>query len=502
MTTALEQLKEVLGEVDDLRRTVAVLFWDQETYMPPGGINGRASQVELLSRLAHERFTSPRVRELLDLAATETADLPASSDDASLVRVTRRIHDREVKLPTELVAEMARAESESQPVWAEARQKSDWRLFQPRMKITCDLARRAAEAYGYADRPMQALLEGTEPGVTLDQVEAIFAGLREAIVPLVKHIAEHQDAVDDTVLDRDYDEQTQIRYSLDVVQRLGFDLRRGRQDLTRHPFCTSFGRDDVRITTRVKRDIRDSCLFSSIHEAGHGMYEQGVGANLSRTPMAEGASSGVHESQSRLWENLVGRSRPFWRHFFPSFQEAFPGTLADMDAESIFRAVNSVKPSYIRVDSDEVTYNLHIMLRTELENDLLEGRLQVEDIPEAWNQKLDHYLGLAAPPDANGCLQDIHWTFPTLGGFVGYTLGNVISAQVMEAVRRDLPDLDEQIEKGEFSHLLGWLRTNLHEHGAKFTPNELVEKVTGSPLTVDAWVRYIRGKYGELYGLD
>jgi carboxypeptidase Taq len=502
MTTALEQLKQTLGEVEDLQRTVAVLFWDQETYMPPGGLAARASQVELLSRLAHDRFTDPRVSELLDRATAETRDLPADSDDASLVRVTRRLYDREVKLPTDLVAEMARAESESQPVWAEARQKSDWKIFEPRMRITVDLAKRAAEAYGYTDRPMQALLEGSEPGVTLEQVEAIFSGLREAIVPLVKHIAQHQDAVDDSVLDRDYDEQQQIKYSLEVVQRLGFDLERGRQDITRHPFCTSFGRDDVRITTRVKRDIRDSCLFSSIHEAGHGMYEQGVGANLDRTPMGQGASSGVHESQSRLWENLVGRSRPFWRHFFPSFQQAFPGVLADMDAERIYRAVNGVRPSYIRVDSDEVTYNLHIMLRTELENDLLEDRLRVEDVPEAWNQKLEHYLGLPAPKDANGCLQDIHWTFPTLGGFVGYTLGNVLSAQIMESVRRDLPDLDEQIERGEFSDLLGWLHTNLHEHGAKFTPNELVERVTGSPLTVDAWVRYIRGKYGELYGLD
>lgn len=499
--TALQQLKEVLGVVSDLERTAELLAWDQETCMPPGGVSARASQAATVSRLAHERLTSPEVGSLLEKAESEVAGLPFDSDDASLVRVARRDYDDQVKLPPDLVADMARAMSEAQPVWAEARERSDWKLFEPRMQTTVDLARRVAEAYGYERKPMDALIAHYEPGLTATQVESIFSQLKSAIVPLVREIGERADAVDDSVLDGDYDPARQIALSLEVVQQLGYDLQRGRQDLSRHPFCCSFGPGDVRITTRTKRNIRDSCLFSSIHESGHAMYEQGVSPALDRTPLCSGASPGVHESQSRLWENLVGRSRPFWRHFFGKLRETFPEALDGIAEEGFYRAVNKVQPSYIRVDADEVTYNLHIMLRTEIESDLLEGRLSVADVPEAWNARLEEYLGLQPPPAQEGCLQDIHWTFPQLGSFVGYTLGNVISAQVMETIRRDLPDLDAQVEAGEFARLREWLVSHLYVHGRKFTPGELVERLTGRPISVEPWVAYIRGKYGELYGL-
>lgn len=499
--TALQQLKEVLGVVSDLERTAELLAWDQETCMPPGGVSARASQAATVSRLAHERLTSPEVGSLLEKAESEVAGLPFDSDDASLVRVARRDYDDQVKLPPDLVADMARAMSEAQPVWAEARERSDWKLFEPRMQTTVDLARRVAEAYGYERKPMDALIAHYEPGLTATQVESIFSQLKSAIVPLVREIGERADAVDDSVLDGDYDPARQIALSLEVVQQLGYDLQRGRQDLSRHPFCCSFGPGDVRITTRTKRNIRDSCLFSSIHESGHAMYEQGVSPALDRTPLCSGASPGVHESQSRLWENLVGRSRPFWRHFFGKLRETFPEALDGIAEEGFYRAVNKVQPSYIRVDADEVTYNLHIMLRTEIESDLLEGRLSVADVPEAWNARLEEYLGLQPPPAQEGCLQDIHWTFPQLGSFVGYTLGNVISAQVMETIRRDLPDLDAQVEAGEFARLREWLVSHLYVHGRKFTPSELVERLTGRPISVEPWVAYIRGKYGELYGL-
>lgn len=501
MTTALQQLRDVLGEVTDLNRVAELLSWDQETYMPPGGVASRAGQAASVGRVAHERFTSPRVGELLEKAEAEVQSLPYDSDDASLVRVARRDYDYEVKLPSELVGEMGRAMSEAQPVWVEARKKSDWSLFAPRMQVTVDIARKVAEAYGYENKPMDALIARYEPGLTAADVERVFGRMRAAIVPLVRAIAERSDAVDDSVLDRDFDMDRQVSFSLEVVRRLGYDLERGRQDISQHPFCVAFGPGDVRITTRVRSNIRDSCLFSSIHESGHAMYEQGVSVDLERTPLCQGASSGVHESQSRLWENLVGRSRPFWNHFYPQLQGAFPDPLRDVDAEGFFRAVNAVRPSYIRVDADEVTYNLHIMLRTELEGELLDGSLKVADVPEAWNAKLKDYLGLEPPAASDGCLQDIHWTFPTLGTFVGYTLGNVISAQVMETVRAEIPGLDDEIAAGEFGRLLGWLRSHLYAHGRKFTPNELVEQVTGRPIEVEPWIRYIEGKYTKLYGI-
>jgi carboxypeptidase Taq len=501
MTTALQQLRDVLGEVTDLNRVAELLMWDQETQMPSGGLGARAAEAATVGRVAHEKFTSPEVGALLEKAEAEVQGLPADGDDASLVRVARRDYDYEAKLPAELVGEMSRAMAESQPVWVEARKASDWSRYAPRMEITVDLARRVADAYGYDGKPLDAFIAHQEPGLTAADVELVFGRLRSAIVPLVRAIGERQDAVDDGVLDRDFDADRQVAFSLEVVRQLGYDLERGRQDISAHPFCMGMGPGDVRITTRVRSNIRDSCLFSSIHESGHAMYEQGVSTDLERTPLCSGASPGVHESQSRLWENLVGRSRPFWGHFFPKLQAAFPGPLRDVDAEGFFRAVNGVRPSYIRVDADEVTYNLHIMLRTELEGELLDGSLKVADVPEAWNAKVKDYLGLEAPPASDGCLQDIHWTFPGLGSFVGYTLGNVISAQIMETVRAELPGLDDDVAAGRFDGLLGWLRSHVYVHGRKFEPNELVQKVTGRPIEVEPWIRYIEGKYTDLYGL-
>jgi carboxypeptidase Taq len=302
------------------------------------------------------------------------------------------------------------------------------------------------------------------------------------------------------VLDRELDPQRQLAFALDVVGRLGYDLERGRQDLSAHPFCVPLGPGDVRITTRVRRSARDSCLYSSIHESGHAMYNQGIPRRLARTPLWGGASPGVHESQSRLWENLVGRSRPFWSYFHPHFQAAFPDELGDTDPETFYRAVNRVQPSYVRVDADEVTYNLHVMLRFEIENELIEDRLRVEEIPEAWNARLQEYLGLPPPSAADGPLQDVHWSGAILGGFVGYSLGNVIGAQLMEAVRSEMPDLDDHLAAGHFDQLLGWLQERLYAHGRKFTPDELVRRATGRSIEAGPWIAHVRTKFGELYG--
>jgi carboxypeptidase Taq len=364
-----------------------------------------------------------------------------------------------------------------------------------------ELNRRIADALGYKDRPYDALIDRYEPGMTTDELETIFADLKKAIVPLVADIARNADAVDDRVLYRGFDPATQVKYALDVVTKLGYDLERGRQDLSTHPFSTTFGPGDARITTRVSRDFFNECLFGSIHEAGHAMYSQGHGDDIDHTPVWGGASPGVHESQSRLWENLVGRSRGFWKHFYPSLRNAFPEPLRDVDDEAFFRAVNKSYPSFIRVEADEVTYNLHVLLRFELENEMLEGKLKVVDLPEAWNTRMKSYLGINVPNDREGVLQDIHWSYVSFGIFPGYTIGNLIGAQLMEKVRGAIPDLDAQIERGEFAPLLGWLRKNVHRHGRKFTPNELLERATGKPLTPAPWIAYIREKYGALYGV-
>ena len=497
---AVGRLREALGEVADLERAAAVLRWDQETFMPAGGVEDRAAQLATLSRLSHERFTSAEVSRLLEAAEASASGLDPDGDDASLVRVTRRDLERMLRVPGELVAEIARAVTLAQPVWHEALARSDWTLFAPAMERTVELSRRLVEALGYPDRPYDALIDLGEPGLTTDRLESLFGELRAAIVPLLAELSAHADRVDGSALDRPCAEERQPAFALGVVAELGYDLERGRQDLSTHPFCTSFGPGDVRLTTRTGPTLGDSCLFSSIHEAGHGMYNQGIPRSLDRTPLWSGASSGIHESQSRLWENLVGRSRPFADWLAPRLRAAFPESLGDLDAETFWRAANRVQPSYVRVDADEVTYNLHIVLRFEVERDLLEGRLAVADVPEAWSARLCDLLGLDRPSDALGPLQDIHWT-GGLGEFVGYTLGNLVSAQLMAAARRELPDLEAGFAAGEFAPLLGWLRDRVHRHGRKFTPDELVERATGSPISAGPWIAYVREKFRALYGL-
>lgn len=500
-TDKLQQLKFILSEVTDLNRAAAVLEWDQETYMPPGGVGPRSDQLSTLMRLAHVRFTSEEVGHLLEGLEDELGGRPFDSDEASLLRVTRREYEQEKKLPPDLIAEIARAGASARPYWEKARREEDFKIFAPYLEANVELNRRVADALGYEHRPYDALIDRTEPGMTTAELERIFGELKKTIVPLVTDIARHADAVDDGVLYRGFDPGSQLKYSLDVVAKLGYDLQRGRQDLSTHPFSTSFGPGDVRITTRVSRDFFNECLFGSIHESGHAMYNQGIADSLDHTPLWSGASPGVHESQSRLWENLVGRSRAFWRHFYPSLRATFPEPLKGVDEEDFYRAVNRSAPSFIRVEADEVTYNMHILLRFELENELLEGTLKVKDLPEAWNARFKSYLGLNVPNDREGVLQDIHWAWVNFAIFPGYTLGNLIGAQLMEKIRNDIPDLDGQFERGEFANLLAWLRRNVHRHGRKFTPNELLERATGKPLSAAAWIAYVQRKFGALYGL-
>ena len=500
MSDALVRLREILQEVTDLNHAQAVLVWDQETQMPPGGVRSRASSLATLGRRAHELFTSPEVGGLL--GELEDRGLDPDSDDGALVRVTRRDYDLEVKIPSELVAEAARAASEAQPVWVKARQESDWAAFAPYLDRNVDINRRIADALGYEDRPYDALLNRTEPGVTTAQLEQLFRDLRQAIVPLVRDLSERRDAVSDRLLYGDWDEQAQLAVGRAVVSKFGYDFDRGRQDLSAHPFSIEFGHGDVRITTRVSREFLSMGLYGTFHESGHGMYSQGHDPAYEGTPLFGGASPGMHESQSRLWENLVGRSRPFADFLLPRLRAAFPGKLDAVAPEQLYAAVNCVQPSLIRVEADEVTYNLHILLRFELENDLLDRELKAADVPEAWNAKVRDYLGIEVPNDREGALQDIHWSGISFAGFPSYTLGNVIGAQLMESIRRDLPDLDAQVAAGEFGGLHGWLLERIYRPGRKYTPNELLERATGRSLSAQPWIDYVRRKFGALYGVE
>lgn len=501
MTTALDQLKARLGEIQDLRRANAILGWDQQTYMPPGGSHARAEQSATLQKISHEMFTSDVTGRLIDAAASETDKLDADSDEARLIRVTRRDYHKARKVPADLVAEIARVTGQAIDVWTQARAKSEWAPFEPYLEKIVELDRKLAEALGYTDRMYDALLDQYEPDMKTAQVQAVFDAIKPDLIGLVKTIAARADRVSDEVLHREYDEQQQWNFGLEVIKRYGFDFGRGRQDKSVHPFTTSFSIGDVRITTRVDRHFISPALFGTLHECGHALYEQGINQSLERTLLADGASLGIHESQSRMWENLVGRSRPFWKFFFPKLKEFFPAQLADQTDESFYRAANKVSPSLIRVEADEVMYGLHIMLRFELENDMLERKIKIADVPEVWNAKMQEFVGITPPTTKDGALQDVHWSIGAIGYFPTYQLGNLIAVQLWEKINADIPDLSDQIARGEFGSLLSWLRTHLHQHGRKFTSVELLERITGGGLNPAPYLKYLKAKYSDVYGL-
>ncbi len=501
MNQAMQDLRARLLEIDDLSRAAAVLEWDQATYMPAGGAAGRGRQMATLLRLAHEKFTDAAVGRLLDKLEPYAAGLPYDSDEASLVRLTRRLYDKRTRIPADFVSKMNEHGAESYQVWTQARPANDFARVQPYLEKTLDFSRQLADFFPGYDHIADPLIDFADYGMKAADVRAIFADLRAQLVPIVQAITSRPPA-DDACLKQTYPEAQQLAFGQAVIKVLGYDFQRGRQDKTPHPFMTSFGVGDVRITTRVKLNDLSDALFSTIHESGHALYEQGLSPDLEGTPLADGTSAGVHESQSRLWENVVGRSRGFWQHFYPQLQAAFPAQLVGVDLETFYRAINKVSPSLIRTDADEVTYNLHVMIRFDLELALLEGRLAVRDLPEAWHARYHSDLGVRAPDDRDGVLQDVHWYGGRIGGsFQGYTLGNIMSAQFYEAALRAQPDIPAQIAQGKFDALRGWLTEHIYRHGSKFTAGELLERATGRPLTIEPYLRYLRSKYGELYPL-
>lgn len=501
MEEKLQALKALLGEVQDLHKAAALLGWDQQTYMPPGGATARAEQLATLHKTAHSWFITDEIGELIEALNSNGAGRDFDSDEASLLRVVARDYEKARKVPSELVAEFARVTALAFEIWAKARERSDFSMFQPHLEKIVDLNLQLAEALGYEDRIYDPLLDQFEPEMKTAQVAAIFDDLKVELLPFAKTIFERTDAVDDSALHVNYDGQKQWDFGVEVIKDFGFDFARGRQDKSVHPFTTSFSISDVRLTTRIDTNYLPTALFGTLHECGHGLYEQGINLSLERTSLDDGASLGIHESQSRLWENLVGRSREFWSHYFPRLQTFFPDQLADIDTEAFYRAVNRVEPSFIRVEADEVTYNLHIMIRFELENDMLEGKVKIVDLPEAWNAKMEEYFGIVPPNDAQGVLQDVHWSGGSLGYFPTYALGNLISVQFFDKAKSDIPSLHDQIAAGQFEELHNWLQEHIHQHGRKYTPADLVKRVTGNNLTAGNYVAYITTKYSDIYEL-
>lgn len=499
MEKKIEQLKTILSEISDLSYTAALLGWDQQTYMPPGGAEARGNQLALLGRLVHERVTSPELGKLLDELKPYAASLDPDLDDARLVKVTARGYEKAVRVPTKHVVEFSQATTLGQQAWVEARAKSDFSIFRPHLEKIVALRQEYASFFPNFEHPYDALLDDFEPNMKTADVKAIFDGLRPRQVELIKAIA-GKPQVDDSFLHQPFDEKKQWDFGAEVITKFGYDWNRGRQDKAPHPFTTSFSINDVRITTRVAPDFLNSMLFGSMHECGHALYGMGAAPELERTGLEGGASLAVHESQSRMWENLVGRSFPFWQYFYPRLQETFP-QLAGVPLEKFYKGINKVQPSLIRVEADEATYNLHIMLRLELEIALIEGKVAAKDMPDLWNAKTQEYLGVTPLSDDKGVLQDIHWSGGAIGYFSTYALGNLVSVQLWEKINQDIPDLVEQIRQGKFETLLGWLREKIHRHGAKFEPQELVQKVTGSKIDPAPYMRYLTKKYSEIYNL-
>jgi carboxypeptidase Taq len=497
----LEELKVRLLEVGDLNHIDALLNWDQSTYMPPGGAEARGRQSALMARMAQERFIDKRIGHLLDDLRSYEEGLPYESDDASLIRVTRREYERALKIPPQFLGELSEHSAQSYQAWAGARPANDFASVAPHLEKALDFSRKLADFFPGYEHVADPLIDFSDFGMKASSIRALFSDLRGQLVPIVKAITAQAPA-DDSVLHKQYPEAGQLAFGESVVTQFGYDLTRGRIDKSPHPFTTKFSLGDVRITTRVRETDLGDCIFSDMHEAGHGMYEQGINPAYEGLPLGGGTSSGVHESQSRLWENLVGRSRGFWEHFYPKLQMQFREQLSGVPMEQFYAAINKVENSLIRTDADEVTYNLHVMLRFDFELQMLEGTLPIRDLPEAWHERFEQDFGIVPPDDKDGILQDVHWYAGTIGGsFQGYTLGNILSAQFYAAALKANPSIPQEIGQGEFKTLHGWLRENLYQHGSKFTAAEIVERATGSPLTIEPYISYLKKKYGELYSL-
>ncbi len=497
----LSELKSYIAEIMDINRALSVLEWDQQTYMPPGGTEARAEQTATLNKIAHAKIVSQELGRLIERIGGAIGTMEYDSDDAALYRQAKRFYDRNIKLSPDLVSRISRATSLAHEKWVKAREASNFSLFAPILREIIDLQIEMAEAVGYEESIYDALLDPFEPGMKTSALKRILAQLREGLIPILNAVQSSGRKIERSFLELEYDLEAQWKMSLELLESIGYDFQRGRQDRAVHPFTISFSVNDVRLTNRFFPKMMPSSVFSAIHEGGHALYDQGIPVRFDRSLLSTGVSCGLHESQSRMWENIVGRSLPFWRYWFPKFQKAYPSQLGNIKLEDFYRAINHVEPSPIRVEADEVTYNLHIILRFELEVEVLEGKIAVPDLPEAWNEKMKAYLGFAPKTDAEGVLQDVHWSNSYFGYFPSYSLGNLLSVQYFNCALKDLPGLYERFEQGDFVPLLEWLREKIHAYGAKFTPTELTQKITGGAIDPEPFISYLQKKYSEIYRL-
>ena len=497
MGDTYQQFIERVRQIGRLEAIEYLLEWDQETFMPSGGLKGRSEQRALAARLKHERMTAPELGELL-------SKLEPAGDDPVVttnVREMRRQHDRAVKLPSDLVARIASVTAMAQAEWAPARKHSDFARFAPHLKEVVQLKRQVADLIGFDGERYDALMDEFEPAANAAEIAELFGSMRQPLASFIQEITSAPKQPDESIVRRRFPRAAQETFARKLAEAIGFDFDRGRLDVSAHPFCTAMAPGDVRFTTRYNENHFNSAVFGVLHEAGHGVYEQGLDPQHQYTPMGHSVSLGIHESQSLTWENLVGRSRPFWERFYPQCQAAFPEALRDVSLDEFIGAINVVKPSMIRVEADEATYNLHIILRFELERALIEDEVAVDDLPDAWNAKMVELLGIRPANDAEGCLQDIHWSVGAIGYFPTYALGKLYGAQFFAAARRAIPDLDDRIRSGDFHTLLDWLRANIYRQGMRYRAGELVREVTGAALSPEPFMSYLREKFAPIYGL-
>jgi carboxypeptidase Taq len=488
--------KEILGSI------ASNIGWDEQTQLPKGGTDLRADQSSLLARMSHEQGTDPRLGELISAAEEAAKGLAADSDEATTAREARRDYDRATKLPADLVEEMARAQVQGHAAWVEARKTNDFKMFQPHLATTIRLKQREAQCIGYKTNPYDALLDDYEPGETAAGVEKAFNGFKAELIDLVGRIRESGRKPRTDLLERSFPVEQQKAMSRMAAEAVGFDFESGRLDIAVHPFCSGLGPGDTRMTTRYDEHDVGNSFFSTLHETGHGLYEQGLRKReYFGTGCAESVSLGIHESQSRMWENLVGRSRAFWQFFWPKMQGMFKQSLGDVKMEDWLGAVNAIRPTFIRTESDEATYNLHILMRFELEQAMLRDELPLGDVPGAWDEKMRGYLGVTPPEPSKGVLQDVHWSSGYVGYFPTYTLGNLYAAQFFEAARKDLGDLDGMFARGEFAPLLNWLREKIHHQGRRYTARQLAQRITGKDLSHEALMSHLKRKAAEYYGV-
>ena len=501
MSQPYRELKERLLEISDLKHAEALLEWDQQTFMPPNGNEARARQTARLSAIAHEKVCEPKLGELLDRCGEDES---LADNQKAMVKEAKRDRDRAVKVPTDLVREITETAAKAHMVWAKARETNDFKLFAPYLLKLVDLRTREAEAVGFAEGGVayDALLDQYEAGATTKMLDPILEKTREIVVPAVSAIAAAEKKPDAGILKRSFAVEGQKAFSLQVLEQMSYDFDSGRLDEAVHPFSTSFDIDDVRITTRYDKDWLPGAIFGTIHEAGHALYEMGLPKEHTGTPLAEARSLGYHESQSRFWENQIGRSLPFWKFFLPKLKSAFPGVIDDVSLEDFHFAVNNVQPSFIRVEADEVTYNLHIIVRYEMEKAIFEKSVKVEELPGLWNDKMEAYLGVRPTKDAEGVLQDIHWSFGGFGYFPTYLLGNLYAAQWMAALQRDFSELDSMIARGDLLPIRTWLKEKIHKHGRRYTADELARRVSGETLNPEHFDHYLRERFGKLYGVE